>query len=323
MLVLVVALALSAPSPARAAGRWESGRVVHAGAKRTWRLYLPPVVAPPGRSLPLLIVLHGGGGRGSGMARLLNGRFEKLADRDEFFVAYPEGRCHQWTDGREPEVSRAHAEQVDDVGFIRELIGDVAKRHAVDPARVYACGISNGAFMSCRLACEAADRIAAVALVAGTIPLRLAPACAPARAVPVMLICGTADPLVPFAGGAIQLRKGWKERGEVLGAREAAARWAALDGCPPAPSPAEELPDLDPRDRTTITREIWGPGRDGAAVVLLTVRGGGHTWPGARQYLPQALVGPVSHDLDGCAAIWTFLRRHALPRVPAGMMKRS
>jgi len=316
--VRVVALLLALAAAARPAGRWETGRLVHAGAKREWRLYVPPAVTDPGRPLPLLLVLHGGGGRGAALPRFLGGGFERLADRDGFFVAYPEGRYHQWNDGREPSVSRAHAEQVDDVGFLRELVADVSGRYSVDPARVYACGISNGALMACRLACELADRIAAVALVAGSFPARLAPGCAPARAVSVLMICGTDDPLVPFAGGTIQLRKGWKERGEVLGAREAAARWAALDGCPPAPSPVAALPDRDPADRTTVARETWGPGREGAAVTLLTVRGGGHTWPGARQYLPAALVGRVSRDVDGCAEIWAFLKPRARPRAPAG-----
>lgn len=307
--LVAAAVLLALPAAARERGTWEKGLVRQDAGRRTWRLYVPP---PRGTTAPrpLVLVLHGGGSRARAMPRLLRGRFEELADRDGFLVAYPDGFDRGWNDGRGTDAVRAQAAGVDDVGFLRALLNEVGRRYPLDPDRCYACGISNGAFMSCRLGCELADRLAAVALVAGGFPQPLARACAPARPVSVLLLCGTGDPLVPFAGGTVRVHAGWAGRGETLSARATAQRWAELDGCPAAPRGPEALPDADPADRTRIMRDTWGPGREGTEVVLLTIEGGGHTWPGGRQYLPAGLVGTVSYDLNGCDAIWEFFRTH-------------
>ncbi|HNV72206.1 MAG TPA: PHB depolymerase family esterase, partial [Candidatus Ozemobacteraceae bacterium] len=136
---------------------------------RTYELFVPKNVV--GSSpVPLLLVLHGGGGTGRGMQYLTLGRFNELAEREGFVVAYPDGLKKNWNDGRDVPASEAHASKLDDVGFLKALIQKLQTELSIDPSRIYACGISNGAFMSARLAIEAPDVFAAVALVTGSLP---------------------------------------------------------------------------------------------------------------------------------------------------------
>lgn len=274
----------------------------HAGAKRTYRLVVPERLTP-GVKPPLLLILHGGGGTGRGIERLVGTSINALANRDGWLVAYPDAWHHHWNDGRDDTTSESHRKHVDDVGFIGRLIDRLVADRNADPGRVFVAGISNGGMMACRLACEASDRIAAIGVVASSFPKRLVETCRPARPVSAIFLCGTADPLVPYEGGFV--KAGRKTRGEVIGVREGVRLLAGLAGCTKRPG-AEPLPDLDLEDGCRATRETWDPGPDGARVVLYEIAGGGHTWPGGRAYLPKFLVGPVCRDLDGSAVLWEF-----------------
>jgi polyhydroxybutyrate depolymerase len=156
-----------------------------------------------------------------------------------------------------------------------------------------------------RLACELSDRIAAIAPVAGTMPADIAPLCRPMRAVSVLQISGSADPIVPFAGGAIAGAGGRGEGGDVLSVARTAELWAGLDGCAAA-SPGVALPPIAPPDGTAVMRKIYAPCRQGRTVTLLTIEGGGHTWPGGPQYLPAIFIGRASDQLDASRAIVEF-----------------
>jgi polyhydroxybutyrate depolymerase len=259
---------------------------------RHYEVYVPPNL-PPGR--PLVVVLHGNGGDGHQMRRFAH--FDDLAARDGFVVAYPDGIGRHWNDGR-PEL----ATDVDDVEFLRALIEDLAVRYAVDRRRIYVTGMSNGAIMAYRLACEMSDRIAAIAPVAGE--LDEVPACASGPPISVLAINGTADPIVPFAGGVVG-----RNRGHVHAAGESVAVFARRAGCSIARA-SEDLPDNDPDDNTRSQRTRYTECQVGLAVDLVTVENGGHTWPGAQQYLPKGLIGPVSRDFDASVLIWQFFVAH-------------
>jgi len=123
--------------------------------KRTFRLYVPAKTAEG--ALPLILVLHGGGGTGGNMEWLTRQGFNRIADREGAIVAYPDGVGHSWNDGRPDLQSRAASEKVDDLGYLRELPHEISATLPVDVARVYATGISNGGFMAYRLACDAAN----------------------------------------------------------------------------------------------------------------------------------------------------------------------
>ncbi|MGE4012687.1 MAG: PHB depolymerase family esterase, partial [Alphaproteobacteria bacterium] len=202
---------------------------------------------------------------------------------------------------------RAHRENNDDVKFIKTLVDVVDRQHAtVDYTRIYAIGISNGGMMTLRLACEAPDRFRAVAAFTANLPEPVPPLCRAAVAVGVLMMNGTADPLVPYDGG--QVRFGRRTLGAVISTDATMALFARRNGCTAQPS-TTDLPDVDPADQTRVVRLEWTGCR--APVVLYRIDGGGHTWPGRAQYLPQFMVGKVSRDIDGTEVAWAFLKAQA------------
>src|SRR5690242_9469231 len=193
------------------------------GEPRRYFLYIPSSWHRD-RPAALVLVFHGGGGRASGIAPHTG--FSRLADREGFVVAYPEGLAGRWNDGR-GLAAATH----DDVGFVRVLVDSLEAELGVDPRRVYATGISNGAMFSYRLACDLPGTFAAVAPVAGAMPAALADGCAHTAPVSVLAFQGTADPLMPYGGGGVAPR-----RGQVLPAERSIAFWATVAGCSPDPS---------------------------------------------------------------------------------------
>lgn len=294
-------LALAAAAWAHAAPTFRAAeRVLSSGGRaRRFLLYAPSDLRA-GRTYPLVLVFHGGGGTAEGMEKLT--RFDALAERETFFVAYPEAVGRHWNDGREVESFESHREKVDDVAFVEAVIGAIAGEHPIDPARVYATGFSNGAIFVQDLARRLSPRIAAIASVAGGVPEPLRRGFQPKQPVSVLLLHGTADPLVPFAGGAVT-----SGHGEVLGAEETARLWASVDGCPPDP---EKSAPAAHEGGCRRTRERWTGGRDRTEVVLDALEGGGHTWPGGAQYAPRILIGRVCPEPDATLAIWEFFREH-------------
>jgi polyhydroxybutyrate depolymerase len=178
----------------------------------------------------------------------------------------------------------------------------------IDRDRIYVTGISNGGMMSYRLACDLADQITAVAAVTANLSEELAARCDPARPVPLLILNGTEDPLIRWEGGEIKVFR--KSRGNVLSVDETVEMWRAFNGCPADPQ-VEVLPDESPGDHTRVRREVYAPWTDGAVIDLMVVEGGGHTWPGGYQYLPDWLVGRTSRDIDANVVIWDFLAAHA------------
>ena len=287
-------------SRGRLKGKLESAcfRLQHGGVERTYRLYLPAARAT---SPALVLVLHGGGGSGAGMELLTESRFNRAADRDGAIVVYPDGIDRSWNDGRDLDTQSAR-DNVDDVGYLRALVTRTAAEFHVDRARVYATGISNGGLMSYRLACDAAETFAAIAPVTASFSEQLGPRCQPARPVAVAIFNGTADPLVPWAGGNISVL-GFS-RGRVWSTANTFSRWIALDGCP-APS-VDARVDRDPADETALVLHRAGPCRDQVEVRLYEIEGGGHTWPKGVAYAGEWLVGRVSREVDAVQEIWAF-----------------
>lgn len=244
---------------------------------------------------PLLMVLHGSAGSGEDMMTVTQRGFERLADKEKFVVVYPDALERRWND---------QGGTVDDVGFLLAIVDKLVADGLVDKNRVYVAGISNGGMMAQRLACEQADRIAGIATVAGGLPTGLTGTCKPARALPVLVIHGTEDPIVPWAGGAVA---GFEEFGKVLSARETAGFWAANNRCGDGGVIAAE-PDRDPKDGTRVKLEVFASCPAGAAVKLAAIEGGGHTWPGGYQYLPERFIGRTSQDVDANMLIWNFFK---------------
>ena len=188
------------------------------------------------------------------------------------------------------------------MAYIRAIIDYLQISENIDPARVYATGISNGGFMSYRLACELSDKIAGVAPVTANLSVDLEAFCAPSQPVKMLIINGTDDPLVPYDGGEVSL-PGGIGRGEIRSTDETLAFWAAHNGCSGDPVVVDE-PKRAWLDRTRLQSTTL-VGCD-APVKLLAVINGGHTWPGGFQYLPVGLVGRTSRDIDASQVIWEF-----------------
>lgn len=282
------------------------------GLERTYLIHIPPSY-DLSKSVPLLIALHGGGGTGQNMVKLTRGGFDKISDAKGFIVVYPNGIEKHWNDGRSEEEARyrSHKENIDDVGFISALIDSLVKKRNIDPNRVYVTGMSNGATMSYRLACELAGKIAAIAPVAGNIPRNLILSCFPSVPVSVLAINNTNDPLMPFAGGDVTGPYGMKKLGKVLSAQESIGFWVSINKCSIVPDTKYE-PDADPGDGTRILKESYTGGNNGSEVILYVIEGGGHTWPGGFPYLGERVIGKTSRDMDAAEVIWDFFEKHSL-----------
>lgn len=275
------------------------GTLEAGGATRTYRVYVP--ASYDGKSpVPLVLALHGGGGAGRGMNRLTN--LNDLAERHGFIVTYPDGLYRHWNDGR--QSGAAESRRVDDIGFLSALIDRLSRDYRIDPKRVYSTGISNGGFMSQRLACDLADRIVAVGVVAATMGRDLSARCKPSHPVSVLLIHGTEDPLVPYEGGRVQVRGG----GEIISAPQAVRKWVDLNGCTAKPK-SDLLPDAAD-DGTRTRRETYADCENGTEVTFLAIEGGGHTWPSGPQYLPARRIGRTSRDFSASQVIWEFFAAH-------------
>jgi polyhydroxybutyrate depolymerase len=286
---LALLLLLGTGMPAQTPGVEQQRSLEFVGGRRSYLVYVPTTYQA-GRPVPLVLVFHPAGGSGRSIAR--HTRFTALAEREGFVVVYPEGIGGRWNDGRRPS-SR------DDVGFVRALLDTLRGELTVDSSRVYATGISNGAMLSYRLACDLPGVFAAIAPVAGALPVALAERCVPATPLSVAAVQGTADPILPYEGGG-------SPPAAVLPAERSVAFWAEATGCAPT------NPDIEVRDGVTDgtkVRRISYPSCPGnRAVVLYAIEGGGHTWPGGPA--GSRRVGRVSRELDATSVIWDFFRHH-------------
>lgn len=309
-IVFLFFLLLMHPASADASGTNYTDSIISAGLKRTYLIHIPPS-HDPGTPMPLVIALHGGGGTGKHMVKLTRGGLNTLSDTEGFIVVYPDGVGKNWNDGRSGEETgyRTHKVKIDDVAFISALIDTLIKKLNIDPRRVYVTGMSNGAMMSYRLACELTDKIAAIAPVTGNIPHNLFPSCSPSRPISVLAINNIDDPLMPWAGNDITGPFGVKKRGKVLSTSETITFWAKHNKGSLSPVITHE-PDRDKGDGTRIRKEVYRNGEKGTEVVLYAIAGGGHTWPGGDQYLNEIIIGKTSRDMDANKVIWDFFKTH-------------
>jgi polyhydroxybutyrate depolymerase len=269
------------------------------GRERTYLLREPSPPAP-GQTVALVLVLHGGGASGDQACRQ-PGTVAAAAHEAGALVVCPDGVDGHWNDGREIENYAAHAEHVNDVGFLLALADRLGRTYPIDTSHLFVSGASNGGMMTLRMACDASERVAAGVAVIANMPADLN--CQPTQPVSVLLINGTDDPLMPWDGGQVQFLR--RTLGRVISAEATVTFWAEANGCRPDPV-EDDLADADPTDGTRVRVERYLDCQDGGRVGLYAVEGGGHTLPGGEQYAPRWLIGRVSHDMDGGQAAWDF-----------------
>ncbi len=282
----------------------KGGSIIHGDLERTYCYYLPSGY-DRNKSLPLVIALHGGGGTGRGMAK---GGFNGIAEREKFIIVYPDGIEKHWNDSRGLSQYKAQKENIDDTGFISSLIDYFIKEFNADKNRVYVTGISNGGLMSYRLAFELPEKIAAFAPVIACLQEELFVNYSPKEPVAILIINGTEDPLMPFKGGDIHFYK--KKLGRVISTEETVKFWVKVNHCSQKPE-TTWLEDKNPSDGMKVKKDVYSVGDKGTEVILYTIEGGGHTWPGASQYLPEKIVGKTCRDINGCEIIWEFFKKHS------------
>ena len=256
------------------------------GLVREFRLHLPPTEVEA-RNGPVVLNFHG---LGSNMLdQEIYSGLVPVSEREGFVLVTPNGTgaTRGWQASAELPAS------VDDVQFVRDLLAALTRDYCIDTTATYSTGMSNGAFMSSRLACVLATRITAAAPVAGVyFPQE---GCIGRTA--ILAFHGTDDGVVPFEPGLIF---------SVLpyaGARKGVAGWAAYNGCAPTPSKEDRLSDH-------VTRLDYGQCGGGADTSLVVVEGGGHTWPGAVD-IPR--LGETTKEVSAAEMIWAFFKAH-----PAG-----
>lgn len=256
----LLGLGLHHGAKASAVGAVDTGGVLpFGGLDRTYLLHVPADVERP---TGLVINLHGAGETGAKQAALTN--YNAVADQHGFAVVYPDGIDYSWADGRGASIPDRQG--VDDVGFLSALADRLTADYGIDPGNVYATGLSAGAFMATRLACQRADTVSAIAPVAGS--LGSAYSCNPSQPVSVFATNGVADPVVPFNGGPMVGRGG---ASDIVAPAALAGRWRDLDDCP---APVEDSPS--PGVRRSTAAGCAG----GTEVVFVSVDGGGHEWFG-------------------------------------------
>jgi len=226
------------------------------------------------------------------MRRLTN--LDARVDAAGWLVTYPDGTDGHWNDGRGGVAAR-----VDDVSFAVGLVEHLVEVAGADADRVYATGMSNGAMFCHRLAAERPDVVAAFAPVAGTLPEPLL-GYKPNGPVPVLMVHGSADPIVAYQGGTVA-----PGRGQVASVDETAAWWRTANRAA-EPATVEELAEASDADPTRVHRATWAAGPGGGDVVVVTVDGGGHTWPGGLQYLPRRVIGRTTTHVHASDLVVAF-----------------
>jgi polyhydroxybutyrate depolymerase len=291
---------------AKAAPRASIETLQVAGTARTYRLYVPQTLTS--RPAPLVVALHGAHGDSEQIERYLG--FNAVADREGLIVAYPQGIGSVWNDGRPPELRRrAKGATADDATFLVALVDRLVTSGAVDPARVHVAGLSNGGYMAARLACEASERFAAVAILIASVPRDYRRRCKSKRPVPVLILNGSEDRLAPWEGFT---PAGLPRDGEVgiMSVGEHAQFWAVHNGC--RDEAETRLNDTAPDDGSVIVRRDWSGCTAGGAVTLYAVEGGGHQTPTPRVGLFDqvigAFLGPRNRDAETSELLWDFFK---------------
>ncbi len=273
------------------------------GQERWAAVHVPPGYNP-GTPTPVVLVFHGGGGFPDAVR--FQSQMDTVADREGFLAVYPAGtgmrRDALLTFNAGNCCGYALKHSADDVGFTAALIDTLAKRFSIDRNRVFATGISNGAGLSYRLACELSDRIAAIAPVATTMN---GPQCHPKRPVSILHFHGMEDKNALFEGGVGPKSLSGANMRSVP---DTIGFWVKHNAC--SAMPAEEH-RIGAAKKTT-----YGPCSEGTEVALWQLADGGHTWPGGQVSRVEEWygVGKVNQDISASSLMWEFFKKHPMSR---------
>lgn len=284
-------------------GNTSTGCFKQHGVKRHYRLHVPAAY-PVNKQLPLLIGLHGGGGKNKRFEAY--SRFSEVSDTTGAFIAvYPQGIHKYWNDGR-PNVNA----EVDDVGFLQQLVIHLQQTVGtpIQNHRIYLAGMSNGGLMALRMACEKPDWVAGVGVVAASMSIQLAQHC-PAKPVPVTIAFIFGDQDSAFLPNRMQVNpvKPSQVRGRHIGIRRTVEQWAKINHC----TSSTRSPPIDAvnQDRTRVVIERHQGCQK--PVLWYDIEGGGHRWADRSAkngfVLRNALnLGSASHEINAAETLWAL-----------------
>ncbi len=245
-----------------------------------------------------IIVLRSGGPRARGVSTDRRGSgigLSPVVSAAGVVIAYPDAVDGRWSLGEGG---------ADDAGFIKAIVGKLVADGIADKRRIFIAGVSTGGILALRLACDGADYLAGAAVMIANMPDKLAASCKPAKPMAFMLMNGTADPLMPFAGGKADLGS-FKDN--VVSSEATLAPFAAAAGCGTERA-KQEMPDRDPNDGSRAVLERLSGCK--TPVELMRIDGGGHTLPGRPVASDRGTaVGAQNNDISTPRVIWDFVRR--------------
>lgn len=276
------------------------------GIDRTYIVY-QSALRDKNRAVPLLVALHGGGGRGAQMQKTCG--FDAIANREGFVTAYPDAMKNHWNDRRGDIKTYAHQNNIDDLKFLGAMIEAITAKYNIDKSRIYMAGVSNGGMMTHLFAIKKGGMLAAAAALITSIPETLKNE-KPVKALPFLMMNGTKDMLVKWEGGAVAFN-----RGSVISARGSVKFWAENNKCAKTPV-VTQIADKDPADGATVKKEVYAAaGGSSSEVVFYEIEGGGHTWPGIKfGALYSWLItkdgegGNTCMDINASDEIWKFFK---------------
>jgi polyhydroxybutyrate depolymerase len=271
------------------AGEFLTGSLEHDGYNRTYEYYIPSGY-DGSEAVPLLFSFHGHTSTGVEQIYLTN--FTELAEQEGFIAVFPDStelEGERWWNVGVTGFPQ-FLEEVDDVGFVAELIDWFDSGYNTDQTRIYATGMSNGAMFTYYVALNLPGTFAGIAAVTSPMTLNMFEF-EDVKPMTVIEMHGTDDPIVPYDGG------GW-----VGSVEDTINFWIEVNETSAEPEVTVWEPTEE--DSTRVVRYVYSGGRNGTEVVLYKIEGGGHTWPGGPQYAPPQYIGLVSYHIDGSEKIW-------------------
>ena len=266
-----------------------NGTIVHDGIVRSYKLYIPSIYSG-NIAVPLLFNFHGYTSNSN--EQMIYGNFRNIADTANFLVVHPQGTL---------DVNNTThfnvgwgGSSVDDVGFTEALLDSLSAAYSIDQNRIYAVGMSNGGFMSFKLACELSNKIAAVGSVTGSMTPSTLGNCNASHPMPIIQIHGTTDPTVPYNGSA-----GW-----TASVTNVLNHWATFNNCSSVPT-VVNVPNTNALDGSTVEKYTYENGDNCSEVVHFKVTNGQHTWPGSIINL-----AGTNFDINASVEIWNFLSKY-------------
>ncbi len=283
-----------------------NGTIDYQSRQRKYILHIPSSYDGT-KEVPLVIFLHGGGGNAQNAQGFTN--FNQVSKNNGFLMVYPQGffeasaNSFVWADGRglAPDILG-----IDDVGFIDNLVTALKNEYKINAKKVYLCGFSNGSFLTQKIAFEKNTQFAAIGTLGGTMNLSLFNSGNPNRAIPMMFVFGTADPLVPYNGGVVT----GSNTAPVVGIEQAVNYWVTKNQCQTILPPVD-LPNTNTTDNSTVTVFEYINGIKGSKVKFYKVINGGHTFPGVK--VPnQTTLGETNLDISASQELWDFFKQFEL-----------